>query len=67
MAENVEGTQGVVYMKIYYNTFLPRQQKVRERVFFAANRDMDDFFGLVLDAAVPACEERIPQLRPSGR
>ena len=40
------------YMKTHYNTLLPKQ-KVRERVIFAANRDIDDFFGLVFDAAVP--------------
>ena len=39
-------------MKTHYNTLLPKQ-KVRERVIFAANRDIDDFFGLVFDAAVP--------------
>ena len=41
------------YMNTHYNTLLPRQQKVRERVIFAANRDINDFFGLVFDAAVP--------------
>jgi len=41
------------YMNTHYNTLLPRQQKVRERVIFAANRDIDDFFGLVFDATVP--------------
>ena len=40
------------YMNTHYNTLLPRQQKVRERVIFAANRDINDFFGLVFDAAV---------------
>ena len=41
------------YMDTHDNTLLPTQQKVREGVIFAANRDMKDFFGLVFDAAVP--------------
>ena len=41
------------YMNTHCNTLLPSQQKVRERVIFAANRDINDFFGLVFDAAVP--------------
>ena len=43
------------YMKTgtHYSTLLPRQQKVWERVIFVANRD-------------GTCEERIPQLSPSG-
>ena len=39
-------------MNTHCNTLLPSQQKVRERVIFAANRDINDFFGLVFDAAV---------------
>ena len=31
------------YMNTHYNTLLPRQQKVREFVIFAANRDINDF------------------------
>ena len=45
--------RNVAYLNTHYNTLLPKQQKVRERVIFAANRDMNDFFGLVFDAAVP--------------
>ena len=40
-------------MNTQYNTPLPKQQKVRERVIFAANRDINDFVGLVFDATVP--------------
>ena len=40
-------------LSAYMNTLLPRQQKVRERVIFAANRDVNDFVGLFFFAAFP--------------
>ena len=39
-------------LRAYMNTLLPRQQKVRECVVFASNRDINEFFGLVFDAAL---------------
>ena len=53
-------------MNTHYNTLLPRQQKVRERVIFAANRDMNDFFGLAFDAAVPLKSAFLNSAAPEG-
>ena len=44
------------YVTTHYSN-LPKQQAVHGRVVFAANRDMDDFFGLVFDAVVPVKRE----------
>ncbi|CAN0388892.1 unnamed protein product, partial [Laminaria digitata] len=41
------------YMTTHFNSLLPKQQLVRGRVIFAANRDINDFFGLLLDTAAP--------------
>lgn len=39
---------------------------MRERVIFAANVDIDDFFGLVLDPAVPVKSAFPNSARPEG-
>ena len=54
------------YMNTHYNTLLPSQQKVRERVIFAAKRHINDSFGLFLDAAVPAKRVFPNSARPEG-
>ena len=53
-------------MNTHFNTLLLRQQKVRVRVIFAANRDIDDFFGLVFDAAVPVKSAFPNSVPPEG-
>ena len=58
--------RNVAYLNTHYNTLLPKQQKVRERVIFAANRDMNDFFGLVFDAAVPVKRAFLNSAQPEG-
>lgn len=45
---------------------LPKQQALRVRVCFAANRDINDFFGLVFDAAVPVKREFPNSAPPEG-
>ena len=54
------------YMNTHYNTLLPRQQKVRERVIFAAKQDINGFFGLVFDAAVPVKSASPDSAPPEG-
>ena len=41
------------YMNKHFNSLPPKQQAVRGRVIFAANRDINDFFALLLDNAAP--------------
>ena len=53
------------YMNMHYNTLLPRQLKVRERVIHGQPRHQRLFF--IGFRRRGTCEERIPQLRPSGR
>ena len=64
VAENVKTFRA--YMNTHFNTLLLRQQKVRVRVIFAANRDIDDFFGLVFDAAVPVKSAFPNSVPPEG-
>ena len=67
-------------MTTHFNSLLPKQQAVRGRGIFAANRDINDFFGLLLDAAAPAkrqfpnaaprrsvCRVDTPSLHPAAR
>ena len=41
------------YMTTHFNFLLPKQKAVRRRVIYEANRDINEFFGFVFDAAAP--------------
>ena len=51
------------YMTSHFNSLLPKQQAMRGRVIFAANRDTNYFFGLLLDASAPV-KRRFPNAVP---
>ena len=51
------------YMTTHFNSLQPKQKAVRGRVIFAANRDINNFFGLLLDAAAPV-KRQFPNAAP---
>ena len=54
------------YMTTHLNSLLPKQQAVRGRVIVAANRDTNDFSGLLLDVAAPVKRQFLNASSPEG-
>ena len=54
------------YMTTQFNSFLPKQEAVRYSVIYEANRDINEFFGFVFDAAVPVKRQFPTSAPPEG-
>ncbi len=54
------------YMTTHFNSLLPKQEVVRRRVLFEANRDINEFFGGVFDAAAPVKRKFPTSAPPEG-